>query len=86
MRTMAALYSDNLAPATGDRWIDRGIWKPAQDDGKRIKLRAPPGISTVYGGHTGRRYQTDADGIVEMTKEDADHQALKAWERVFVDA
>jgi hypothetical protein len=73
MRTLAALYSENLTPATGDALIDRGIWKPEQDSGARVRLRAPVGISTVFGGRTGRRYQIDGDNCVEMTREDADH-------------
>jgi hypothetical protein len=36
---------------------------------------------SLFGGHTGRQYQADGDGIVEMTKEDADHLALRSWER-----
>jgi predicted phage terminase large subunit-like protein len=86
MRTMELLYSANLAPATGDALIDRGIWKPKQDDGQRVRLRVPAGISTVYGGHTGRRYQIDGDNCVDLAKEDADHMALRSWERIFVDA
>jgi hypothetical protein len=71
---------------TGDALIDRGIWKPKQDDGQHVKLRVPAGISTVFGGFSGRPYQADGDGIVEMSKEDADHLALRSWERVFADA
>jgi hypothetical protein len=86
MATMTALYGENLAPATGDPLIDRGIWKPAQDDGKRVKLRVPPGISTVFGGETGAKYQADADGVVEMSPKDAGHMSLRSWERVLSDA
>jgi hypothetical protein len=68
---------------TGDPLIDGGIWKPKQDDGKRIKLRVPAGVgTTIYGGNTGRRYQIDGDGCIDMAPEDANHLALRSWERV----
>jgi hypothetical protein len=86
MRTMAALYGENLAAPTGDRWIDQGILKP-KAEGQKVKLRVPPGCgTTVFGGETGAVYQADGDGIVEMTKEDADHLSLRSWERVLTDA
>jgi phage terminase large subunit-like protein len=86
MAVLTALYG-NGQPPTGDALIDAGILKPKTDNGKRVRLRVPAGAgTTIYGGNTGRRYQTDADGIVEMTKEDADHLALRSWERVFADA
>jgi hypothetical protein len=71
MRTMAALYSENLAAPTGDSWIDRGVLKPKADAG-----------TTVYGGETGAKYQADADGAVEMSPKDAAHLSLRSWERV----
>jgi hypothetical protein len=78
MRTMTALYSENLAPTTGDPLIDRGIWAPKKDDGSRVRLRMPAGVSTVYSGHTGRRYQIDEDGCIDMAPENANYLALRS--------
>jgi Terminase RNaseH-like domain len=86
MATMTALYGENLAPATGDRWIDNGLLKPTQDNGARVKLRAPAGTGTVYGCTSGKAYQVDGDGVVSMLPEDPNHHALKSWERVLTDA
>jgi hypothetical protein len=74
--------AEKVAPRSGDP-IDQGILKPKGDDGQRVKLRAPAATNVVYGGRTGRRYLTDADGTVEMAPEDA---AEVKWERVFADA
>jgi hypothetical protein len=76
METMALLYGEYLAP-TGDALIDRGIWNPKQDHGKPVKLRVPAGITTVFGGETGAKYQADADGVVEMSPKDAGHMSLR---------
>jgi hypothetical protein len=71
METMPLLYDHRQPVPTGDLLIDGGVWAPKKDDGARVKLRSPNGAGTGHGGRTGRRYQTDGDGIVEMAPEDA---------------
>jgi hypothetical protein len=83
MAVLRVLYDNGQPAPSGDQWIDQGILKP-KAEAQKVKLRVPAGTSTVFGGHTGRRYLADGDGIVEMSIEDAD--AVRSWQRVVVEA